>query len=173
MLHKYPPVVVVDENDNVTGFASLEKVWRDGLYHRVASVFVQDNHGCFLLQLRSGNVKIYPGCWDHAAGGHVDQDQTYEQAAITELAEETGLHDQQLTVLGTHRTNTTEHGRTINQFERAYLARVHHDIKLTPKPDEVSKLQWFTTAELKAAIAQEPESFTPGLLFGLREYFKI
>jgi len=52
-----------------------------------------------------------------------------------------------------------------------YVAQVPHDVVLRPEASEVSKLQWFTAAELKARIAKHPEAFTPGLLYGLREYF--
>jgi isopentenyl-diphosphate delta-isomerase type 1 len=168
----YPPVIVVDENDHEIGTAPLAEVWQKGLYHRIVSIFVQDDQGCILLQLRSPEVKIYPGCWDQAAGGHVDEGQTYEQAAMNEIAEELGLHDVTLTVLGTFRSNNKlDDGRIINQFERVYIARIRHNVVLRPEANEVSKLQWFTPAELKIEIAKHPETFTPGLLYGLREYF--
>ncbi len=169
---KYPPVVVVDENDHETGSAMLADVWKNGLYHRVVAVFIEDDQGRMLLQLRSPNVKIYPNRWDQAAGGHVDEGQSYEQAAHNELAEELGLQNITLKELGTFRTNSeSEGGRIINQFERVYLAQVPHDIMLKPGLDEVKKLQWFASSELKTKIVQRPEEFTPGLLHGLRTYF--
>jgi len=167
----YPPVVVVDENDNEIGSAMLAEVWQKGLYHRIVSIFVEDDQGRMLLQLRSPHVQVYPNCWDQAAGGHVDEGQSYDQAAANELAEEIGLHNAELETLGTHRSNSEDEGRIINQFERVYVVRVPHDVALRPEAEEVSKLQWFTPAELKARIAKHPEEFTPGLLYVLREYF--
>lgn len=167
----YPPVIVVDEQDNEIGTAPLTEVWQKGLYHRVASVFVQDEQGHMLLQLRGANVAVYPNCWDQAAGGHVDEGQTYDLAARNELAEEIGIKDVELTVLGTFRANNKEGNRIINQFERVYLASVPHDIVLHPDAKEVHKLQWFTPEELKHLIVEHPGTFTPGLLYALREYF--
>ncbi|HJQ08429.1 MAG TPA: NUDIX domain-containing protein [Candidatus Saccharimonadales bacterium] len=168
----YPPVVVVDENDHEIGLAPLAEVWQKGLYHRIVSVFIQDDQGRMLLQHRSPQVKIYPNCWDQAAGGHVDEGQTYDQAAANELAEELGLHDVTLKALGTFRSNNKiDDGRIINQFERVYLVQVPRDVTLRPEASEVSKLQWVTPAELKAKITKHPEAFTPGLLYGLRGYF--
>lgn len=168
----YPPVIVVDEDDNEIGAAPLAEVWQRGLYHRIVSVFVQDDQGRMLLQLRGPNVKIYPDCWDQAAGGHVDEGKTYDQAARNEIAEELGLYDVTLNVLGTFRSNNKlDDGRTINQFERVYAARVPHGLALKPDVNEVGRLQWFTPAELKAHITKHPKAFTPGLLYGLREYF--
>ena len=168
---QYPPVVVVDEKDNEIGVAALAEVWQKGLYHRIVSVFVVDDRERVLLQLRSPQVKIYPNCWDQAASGHVDAGQTYEQAAANELAEEVGLRGVKLETLGTFRSNNhLGDGRIINQFERVYKAAVPHGTAVEPDSQEVSKLQWFTAAELKARIAQNPEAFTPGLLQALRIY---
>ncbi len=50
---KYPPVIVVDENDHEIGSAMLAEVWQKGLYHRGVSIFVLDDQGRMLLQLRS------------------------------------------------------------------------------------------------------------------------
>lgn len=169
---KRPPVVIVDENDNETGTAPLAEVWQKGLYHRIASIFIEDEQGRMLLQLRSPEVRLYPRCWDQAAGGHVDAGQSYDQAAANEMAEELGLSDFALTPLGTFRSNNTlEDGRIINQFERVYLARIPSGAKLKLEAEEVSKVRWFTPAELKKEIAEHPEAFTPGLLYGLQKYF--
>lgn len=171
---KYPPVIVVDEHDNEIGSAMLAEVWAKGLYHRIVSVFVQDETGRLLLQLRAAHVKMFPGCWDPAAGGHVDLGSSYEQAATDELTEEIGVQVAASTLreLGTFRTNTTlEDGRIVNQFERVYLARVPQATEFKLEPDEVRELKWFTPDELRTEIAAHPERFTPGLLEGLRRYF--
>ncbi len=167
----YPPVVVVDENDNELGTAMLAEVGQKGLYHRIASVFIEDEQGRMLLQLRSSAVKLYPNCWDQAAGGHVDEGFTYETTATNELAEELGLHNIQLQVVATYRFNSNDGERVINQFVRLFLARISSSTVLQPQVDEVSKLQWFTADELKLLIAEQPEAFTPGFLHELRMYF--
>lgn len=149
----------------------LDDVHQKGLYHRIVSVFVIDEGGRMLLQLRSPNVKVFPNCWDQAAGGHVDVGQTYEQTAQMEAEEELGMHGIELKVLGTHRSNSREGGRIINQFERAYVAQVPHSTSLKLQADEISALQWFEPSELKAKIAESPDKFTPGLLYCLKEYF--
>lgn len=168
---KYPPVVVVDENDNEIGSAMLDEVHQKGLYHRIVSVFVEEESGRMLLQLRGPGVKVFPNCWDQAAGGHVDIGQSYEQTAVNEAEEELGLQGITLKTLGTHRSNTQEGDRIINQFERAYLAQIPYGTPLKPQADEISALQWFEPTELKAQITERPEKFTPGLLYCLKEYF--
>ncbi len=168
---KYPPVIVVDENDVEVGTAYLKDVWQKGLYHRIASVFIVDEQGRMLLQLRSPDVKAYPNCWDQAAGGHVDVSQTYETTATDEVAEELGLHNLELSVLGTYRSNNREGTQIINQFERVFKAQIHSGAILKPEQGEVSDLQWFTPSELKVLLAKQRQNFTPGLLYDLAHYF--
>jgi isopentenyl-diphosphate delta-isomerase len=169
---KYPPVVVVDENDNEIGTAPLAEVWQNGLYHRIVSIFVIDEQGRMLLQLRGPAVKMYPNCWDQAAGGHVDEGFNYDQAAASELGEELGIYNVALMPLGTFSSsNTLDDGRIINQFERAYQAQVLHDVAMKLERAEVAQAQWFTPDGLKSEIAQNSKKFTPGLLYALQEYF--
>lgn len=168
---KYPPVVVVDENDNEIGTAMLSEIWQKGLYHRIVAVFVFDEQGRMLLQLRGLNVKAYPICWDQAADGHVDEGQSYEDAAANELEEELGLKDITLTVMGTHRTNDKDGERIVNQFERVYKVEVPHDIQLKPELSELAELRWFTSKELKQLITKKPDTFTTGLLYDINRYF--
>jgi isopentenyldiphosphate isomerase len=168
---KYPPVVVVDEYDNEIGAALTGEVWKKGLYHRVASVFIIDERGRMLLQFRGPDVKAYPNRWDQAAGGHVDAGQTYESTATEEAAEELGLHNLRLATLGTYRSNNQEGDQIINQFERVFSTQIASDTPLKRQTAELDDLQWFTPPELKALIAKQPDGFTPGLLYDLQHYF--
>jgi isopentenyl-diphosphate delta-isomerase len=169
---KYPPVVVVDENNNEIGSAMLTEVWQKGLYHRGVSMFIVDTDERMLLQLRSSHVGVYPNCWDQAAAGHVDEGFSYDESAKNELAEELGLDNISLETLGTVLShNVLDDGRIINQFERVYIGHVPRDVALTLEPEEVAEVRWFTSAELTAEIAEHHEKFTPGLLTALKKYF--
>jgi isopentenyl-diphosphate Delta-isomerase len=168
---KYPPVVIVDESDNEIGTAMLADAWQQGLYHRIVAIFIIDDQRRMLLQLRCPNVKVYPNRWDQAAGGHVDEGQTYEIAAANELAEELGLHSMSLIEMGTHKSHAQDGNRIINQFERVYKAEVASDTNLNPEESEITELKWFTSSKLKALIAQKPDSLTPGLLYDIEHYF--
>ncbi|HET8670270.1 MAG TPA: NUDIX domain-containing protein [Candidatus Saccharimonadales bacterium] len=167
----YPPVGVVDENDKEIGAAMLADVWQKGLYHRIASIFIEDEQGRMLLQRRGPDVKLYPNCWDQAAGGHVDEGFTYESTAANELAEELGLRGIKLQTVATYRSTTKEDGKVINQFVRVFLAQIPSNTPLQPQAEEVAQLQWFPPDELKRMITEQPEAFTPGFLYELRTYF--
>lgn len=168
----FPPVVIVDETDREIGSAMLAEVWQKGFYHRIAVVFVLDDSGRMLLQLRGSEVKIYPGRWDQAAGGHVDEGYSYDQTAQKELAEETGIEGVELVPLGTFQTsNPFGDGRISNEFERVYLARVPGNIALKPELSEVSQLKWHTRNEIKSLLTTRPDQLTPGLIEALARFF--
>jgi 8-oxo-dGTP pyrophosphatase MutT (NUDIX family) len=57
---------------------------------RIALALLIDSDGAVLLQLRDRDARAEPGQWS-LPGGHVEDDEDYEQAARRELAEETGL----------------------------------------------------------------------------------
>jgi len=168
---KYPLVVVVDKNDIEIGSAMLAEVWQKGLYHRIVAVFVFDDLGRMLLQLRSPSVKTYPNHRHQAAGGHVDEGQSYDDAAMNELVEELGIEDIALTTMGTHRTNEKDGERIVNQFERVYKAEIQHDATFKPELSELTELRWFTPEEFKQFRADRTDIFTPGLLYDIDHYF--
>ena len=83
-----------------------------------------------------------------------------------------GLSGVVLKELGTFRFNHKfDDGRIVNQFERIFLVKVPHDIKLVPDKEELAELKWFTASELKEKIVEMPEMFTPVLRYALNRFF--
>lgn len=145
----YPPVVIVDRDDNPTGLAMLKDAKAQGLYYRVVAVVVMDERGRILLQKRSQNMEIDPGTWDISAGGHVDEGKTYHSAAIDELQEELGIAG----------AEPQEFGKEFlgDCFLMLYTAAVTADTKLEPGADEVSDIKWFAPEELESLLSENPQ----------------
>ena len=59
--------------------------------HPVVHCLIRDAAGRFVLQLRSPSKDVDPMKWDTSVGGHVDYDETIEQALLRELEEELGI----------------------------------------------------------------------------------
>ena len=167
----HPPVVIVDEQDNVVGAEMVDVAWKKGLYHRIVRIMVEDEQGRILLQKRTANMDLYPNCWDHSAAGHVDEGDGYEIAAKRELHEELGLGTAPLEEIATYRTNGEYRGRVLNRFNRLYRARVPADTQFQVEPDEVSEVRWFTLAEIRQLLAEHPEQCTDGLTQVIGEYY--
>lgn len=167
----YPPVVVVNDKDEVVGTEMLKKVWEQGLYHRIAYIIVEDESGRILLQRRSANMELYPNRWDDSAAGHVDEGDTYESAATREVEEELGLAGVKLQKITTIRTNEEYEGRKLNRFNRLFRVVIPHDMQVHAENDEVSEVRWFTLDELRKLMREHPAQFTPGLIGNMEHYF--
>ncbi len=115
---------VVDENDIVTGQANRAEIHDTGLIHREVHILYATPRGEIVFQRRAADKDTWPGYLDSTVGGHVELGQTYEEAALREAEEETGLILQpaDLTLLGKElsRTDDPVSGRKNNCFRTVY-----------------------------------------------------
>lgn len=159
----YPPVDIVDENDQVIGSAMLAEVWEKGYRHRVVGIIIENDKGEILLQKRGPEMILYPNTWDISAGGHVDTGMTYEEAALRELEEEADLHNPELETLGTfYIAKSYVGGQKANRFARLY--KVHSNVMPQKfAKEEISEMGWFSVDAIKQMIEQHPEQVANGL----------
>jgi isopentenyl-diphosphate delta-isomerase len=84
-------LTLVDENDQVIGVGDRKEAWVHGYYTRCIRVVLRDQNGRFLSQKRSMKKDTFPGMWTVAASGHVDEGETWDEAAYRETKEEIGV----------------------------------------------------------------------------------
>lgn len=167
----YPPVTVVDEDDQEIGSAMLAEVWAKRLIHRVVFILVKDEQGRLLLQKRSEHMNLYPNCWDFSAAGHVDKGFSYDEAARRELAEELGLHNVPLIEVVHYRTYNQFEGRHMDRFAKLYQVVVDPAQAFNTDEHEVSKVQWFTKAQIEQLITGHSDQATDELVQALKQYY--
>jgi isopentenyldiphosphate isomerase len=85
------PVDVVDLDDRVVTTVDRPRVRAENLRHRAVFVLVRSTRGEVLVHRRSHTKDLWPGRWDLAVGGVVVAGETYDAAAVRELAEEVGV----------------------------------------------------------------------------------
>lgn len=85
---------LVDEAGNVIGQAP-RSVCHDGskLLHPVIHLHIFNSEGKLFLQKRSATKDVQPNRWDSSVAGHIDLNETPEQAVAREAWEELGLKD--------------------------------------------------------------------------------
>ena len=83
---------VVDENDNVIGLETRAKIHKEGLLHREIHIWFITPSGEIIFQHRAKNKETYPDKLDATVGGHVEPNMSYEETAVKECKEETGMN---------------------------------------------------------------------------------
>ncbi|MFA6909222.1 MAG: NUDIX domain-containing protein [Patescibacteria group bacterium] len=159
---------IVDKQDNVIGIASRNDIHTKGLLHREVHVWIYNNKGEILFQIRSG-AKTFPNLLNASVGGHVNIGESYIAAALRELHEETGIitTPQQLTPLKTvcRATYDTATGTTNNAMRKGYAYRFDpQTTKLNIGKNEASSIEWWPIQKLLSTTPKEAERFAPSLL---------
>jgi len=82
---------VINENDEVIGFETREKIHKEGLLHREIHIWFVTLKAEIIFQHRAKDKDTYPDKLDATVGGHVEPKMSYEETAIKECKEETGV----------------------------------------------------------------------------------
>lgn len=118
-------------------------------------VMVNETHQVLYLQAREGAARrtfwVMPG-------GGLKAGETFEQAAVREVYEETGLSISLDACLWTRRHVFEWLGKRQDQFEVFFLARVHGLMSLGTRPDSyIEGHRWWSLPELERSA----EVFAP------------
>lgn len=84
-------VTITDYHNQVIDALPRSVMRAKNLIHRASYILVFNDKKELFLQKCSTHKDVYPGYWDVAAGGIVLAEESYEEAAIRELAEELGV----------------------------------------------------------------------------------
>ncbi len=83
---------VLDEHGHKTGqVLPKSEVHEKELWHASAFVWIYNDKGEVLLQLRDKNKKSFPGLWDVSVAGHISAGDSPELTAVRETEEEIGI----------------------------------------------------------------------------------
>lgn len=154
-------IQIVDEYDQPIGQATKQQAWDKGLIHRIIRIVAVSPDNKVLLQKRSPQLALFPGCWNETVSGHVDAGESYLEAARRELFEELGIQSASLKEVKYYRSSDTFEGRELERFNKVYRLnfKTGDAEKLTLQKSEVQKTQWFDLKEIRSMIAKDPKNF--------------
>lgn len=156
---------LVDDQNQVVGFTSRDRVYSDFLNHRIVHIILVNSKGQVTLQLRSQSVPFLPGHWCTAAVGHVQSGESYEKAAARELKEELGI-EAGLKLLAEDIFIWSEEQKA-KKFIQVFL--VEHDGMFVTDEHDVEKAEFFEPQEILNMQAQG-EKFHPESFFILHKF---
>ncbi|MFW5887969.1 MAG: NUDIX hydrolase [Bacteriovoracia bacterium] len=123
---------VVNEDDEIVGLETRKKVHENGLLHREIHIWFLTPNGEIVFQHRAKDKDTYPDKLDATVGGHVDPEMSYEDTAVKECKEETGvdIDPQKLVLLTKMRKKTFDEdtGLTNNTIRTLYAYLYEGDV---------------------------------------------
>jgi len=165
-------IIFVDENDNQIGIGSKQEAWKTGVRHRVSRIFLFNSKGEMLIQKRADNRESLPGRWDQSAAGHVDEGESYLEAANREMNEEVGVQGVVLKEVGKNKTDERdEQDKIKNRYAMLYVAS--YDRPVNFNQEEVSEVRWIKPDDLSKWMEEKPEEFTEGFILNFRKLLEL
>ncbi|WP_375740351.1 NUDIX hydrolase [Pseudomonas boanensis] len=152
-------VAWVDEQDRSLGGLPRAELRERGLISRGTFILLFNSRGELCVHRRTLSKALYPGYWDVAAGGMVQEGEDYAESAARELEEELGIAGVPL----------SEHGRFFfdepgNRLWGAVFSAVS-DAPLRLQPEEVLEARFMTVDQ-----AQLQQPCCPDSLKALKLY---
>ena len=156
------PLILVDDDDNVTGYETkVNAHLGGGLLHRAFSIFLLTDDDRVLLQQRSGSKPLWPLYWSNSCCSHPRRGETYEQAVHRRLREELAV-DADLVYLYRFRYQAefkdlgAEH-----ELCSVYVGKVPAPVRVDVNPSEIAAWKWMRCADVDQMIVSEPDQVTP------------
>ena len=140
---------------------------KEGVCHGISAIALIDKDGKLLIQKRSANKKNEPNKWDLSGTGHIDIDETPEQAAVRELFEETGLVADELELFNVYTGEITHYvyfnGDEIYGVDLVYLCNKYHG-EIKPQPEEVKHLKFYDLKNMPTKMSIRNKAIVNDLL---------
>lgn len=151
-------VILVNEQDEVTGVMEKMEAHRKGLLHRAFSVFILNDAGEMLLQQRALDKYHSGGLWTNACCSHPFPGETVTQAAHRRLFEEMGF-DCPLSELFqfTYRTDF-DNGLIEHEYDHVLIGTFNGTIN--PNPQEVNDYRYMPVETITRLLQEQPAQFT-------------
>lgn len=151
-------LILVDELDNVMGYAQKDFVHKEGVLHRAFSIFIFNHKKELLLQQRAFSKYHSAGLWTNTCCSHPLKNESMEQALERRLLEEMGITCP-MTYLHKfiYRTHF-DNGLTEHELDYVYAGIT--DAIPTPDPNEVHAWRYISRQQLSDELIEHPYNYT-------------
>ena len=164
---------LVNEKDEVIGWAASgkEALHKSKARHRSVHVFIETFGGGFILQKKGPNSEN-AGTWSSAVSGHVEGDESYEDAAVRETKEELGRDIDEIELERICKVYPCE--ATNNEFTTLFTYLMDLDKeKIDPAPEEVLEVVRIPFKELLVSVDRHKDLYSPAFVALLNMYLGL
>lgn len=157
---------ILNDNGGVIGEEFRDVIHREGLLHGEVHVWFISEKGELIFQHRAKGKDTYPDLLDATVGGHVDLGETFEQSAVKEVREETGLFvtDEDLKLIATTKSNAYDSRTNTknNAIRKVYFYRFPVDISsLVVEEGKAEGFEAWSIDTLLHLTIEEQQKFVP------------
>ncbi len=160
---KEEQVILVNEKDEVLGYAPKMAAHEQALLHRAFSVFIFNDAGELLLQQRAAHKYHSPKLWTNTVCSHQRKDESNITAGQRRLMEEMGMQAGLKEVFHFIYKAELDQGLTEHELDHVMIGFSNQTPEINP--DEVMAYRWANLDDIKKDIALHPGQYT--------EWFKI
>ena len=152
---------VFDEQGTLIGVAPRSQVHAKGLWHKTSQVWLLNEFGELLLQLRSAAKDCFPNKWDISSAGHIPAGTSPIVSAVRELSEELGVDAQEseLKFLFNHSEPYVDTDHIDREIAYVYLLRVKKETNFVLQESEVSDIRWIHHSALLEDYHNNSDSY--------------
>lgn len=158
------PLVLVDADDNVTGFGDKVELHRGrGHRHRAFSIFLCRGTRV-LMHRRSTHKPLWPGYWTNSCCSHPRRGEDYAVATQRRLREELGLSASLRFLFRFEYRADFAGGGAEHELCSVFLGELSQSERPHPNPSEISEWGWFDVADVDDWVLRKPAVLTPWFL---------
>jgi isopentenyl-diphosphate delta-isomerase len=165
------PLILVDKDDNETGFSEKLFAHQNGLLHRAFSVFIFNSRSELLLQRRAENKYHSGGLWSNTCCSHPCKDEEIRDTVKRRLKEEMGMECETEFKFKFIYQKHFENGLIEHELDHVYFGK--SDEGPVPDPMEVQEWRYISLRQLQSEIHLHPERFSAWLQICLPEVMKL
>ena len=154
---------VIDDNYNVLDILPREKIIKKNLKHKAALVIVKNSQNQFYIHQRKHTKEVNPLKWVVGAGGAVNLNESFYDAAKRELKEELGIESIVNFLFD------FDYKSDINNY-KAKIYITNYNGKITLDKNECEQGKWISLDELKFFI--ENDLLCPDTALYIKKYLE-
>lgn len=151
-------VILVNDNDEITGSMEKLEAHEKGLLHRAFSIFVFNRQGEMLMQQRAMNKYHSGGLWTNACCSHPQPGEETYAAAKKRLREEMGFEIPVVKVFDFVYKAKFDNGLTEYEFDHVFVGEYEGTINYDK--EEVMDACYQSMEEISQSLKSHPEKYT-------------
>lgn len=162
-------LILVDEENSITGYGKKLEVHQKGLLHRAFSIFVVNKKGELMLQKRAIEKYHSGGLWANTCCSHPLKGEERETVIHKKLVQEMGFDCELKSLFKFIYRAELDNDMIEYELDQVYIGFYEEDPK--PNPEEVCEWKWMDIELLKNDLMKSPNIYVYWLKAAFDEFY--